>query len=315
MAVSARRPPEVVDGLAVEARSVSAGHIRGEWRDLGRAAGSRTVGLRRIAVAPDCFSTPVHTHGADEEIFFVLGGSGLLWQGGKTYAVGADDTIVHRPLSDAHTLRAGADGLDVLAFGRRRDASMSQLPRAGIAWVWPSWVEIGVGEHPFTREAELGPPECPSATEPRAPNIVALVDAPALFGGALRRPARVAGARDSGLSHILLDPHASGAPAHCHSLEEEIFIVLAGGGTLVLHEQVGEPPAEYRVRAGDVVSRPAATGVAHAFRSGDEGMTLLAYGSREGNDMVYYPGTGSVALRGLGVSFRPEGLVELPREG
>ena len=315
MAVSARRPRQLVDGNAVAATAVSAGHICGEWRDLGRAAGSRTVGVRRIAVAPDSFSTPVHTHGAEEEIFFVLGGAGLLWQGGKTYEVGVDDTIVHRPLSAAHTLRAGPDGLDVLAFGRRRDPSMAQLPRAGIAWVWPSWVEIGVGEHPFAREAALGPPECPPPLTPRADNIVALADAPALLGGALRRPARAAGARDSGLSHIVLDPHASGAPAHCHSLEEEIFIVLAGAGTLVLHETVGEDPAEYPLRAGDVVSRPAATGIAHAFRSGDDGMTLLAYGSREGNDMVYYPGTGSVALRGLGVSFRPEGLVELPRDG
>src|SRR5207244_7905086 len=100
------------------------GHIKGMWRDLGREAGTRSVGLRRIEIAEDHFSTPAHEHGADEEIFFVPGGEGLLWQDGKTYAVRAQDCIVHRPKHGAHTLRGGADGLDVVVFGQRLDPSL-----------------------------------------------------------------------------------------------------------------------------------------------------------------------------------------------
>src|SRR5450631_4641528 len=115
-------------------REIAVGHIKGIWRDLGRAAGTRTVGLRRIEIAEEHFSTPAHEHGAEEEIFFVLGGEGLLWQDGEAWAVAAGDCIVHRPRHGAHTLRAGVGGLDVLVFGQRRDAALTALPRAGVAW-------------------------------------------------------------------------------------------------------------------------------------------------------------------------------------
>src|SRR3989449_2588657 len=118
---------------------VAIGHLKATWRDLGRAAQTRTVGLRRIEIVPGHFSTPAHEHGGDEEIFFVLGGSGLLWQDGKTYTVGAADCIVHRPKRGVHTLRGGPGQLDVLVFGQRLDASLTALPRAGIAWSFPRW--------------------------------------------------------------------------------------------------------------------------------------------------------------------------------
>jgi uncharacterized cupin superfamily protein len=67
-----------------EARSgeLAIGHIKGVWRDLGREAGTRTIGLRRIEIEQGHFSTPAHEHGTEEEIFFVLGGEGLLRQDG-----------------------------------------------------------------------------------------------------------------------------------------------------------------------------------------------------------------------------------------
>ena len=47
-------------------------------------------------------------------------------------------------------------------------------------------------------------------------------------------------------------------PPHCHSLEEEIFVVLEGDGHLLLWEEDGVE--EHEVRAGSVVVRPAGTG-------------------------------------------------------
>ena len=58
------------------------GHIAGTWQSLtGRA--SRTVGVKRIQVDPGMWSTPLHLEGAEEEIFYVLGGSGVSvqWEG------------------------------------------------------------------------------------------------------------------------------------------------------------------------------------------------------------------------------------------
>ena len=297
------------DGAVAE---LAVGHIKGMWRDLGRQAGTRTVGLRRVEVAPGHFSTPAHEHGADEEIFFVLDGDGLLWQDAHTFAVAGGDCIVHRPKRSPHTLRAGERGLDVLVFGQRRDPALTALPRAGVAWSFPRWVELGDGESPFAREAACGPPECPPPSAERPPNVVALADVEAIFDGRARRVGKAAGALATGLNHVVLEAGGQGAPPHCHSHEEEIFVVLEGGGALELWGRGTTQPDEQPLRAGDVVARPAGTGVAHALRPGPDGLTYLAYGTREHTDMCFYPKSGRVSLRGLGIALRSPEIDYLP---
>ena len=153
----------------VEPRRLEQGHLGGSWRFLGRAAGSKGVTVNRIQVDPGRWSTPAHVEG--EEIFFVLGGSGLSWQDGDVYEVGAGDCIVHRADWEAHTLRAGDDGLDVLAFGPKAGLVTPHLPRAGVSWLFPSWVEAGGGARPWEREAAAGEPEVGEASE-RPKNII-----------------------------------------------------------------------------------------------------------------------------------------------
>jgi uncharacterized cupin superfamily protein len=294
------------------ARERSVGHIKGMWRELGREAGTRGVGLRRIEVAEGHFSTPAHEHGTEEEIFFVLAGGGLLWQDGGTWEIAPGDCIVHRPKRGAHTLRAAAGGLDVLAFGERREPALTALPRAGVAWSYPHWVAFAGGDSPFAREAAAGPPECPPAQQERPRNLVALSEVPAVLDGRARRAGQAAGAVASGLNHVVLEPAGQGAPAHCHSQEEEIFVVLEGDGFLGLWGRGVEAPEEHALRAGDVISRPPGTGVAHALRAGEEGLTYLAYGTRETGDMCFYPQSGRVSLRGLGIALRSPEIEHLP---
>jgi uncharacterized cupin superfamily protein len=291
---------------------LAVGHIKGIWRDLGRESHSRTIGLRRMEIEAGHFSTPAHEHGEEEEIFFVLGGEGLLWQAGESYPVARNDCIVHRPRRGAHTLRAGAGGLDVLVFGQRREPSLTALPRAGVAWSFPHWVELGDGDSPFAREAAAGPPDCSEPSSERPANVVALDHAPTLFDGIVHPLGKAAGAVASGLNRVALPAGSSGAPAHCHSLEEELFVVLDGDGLLELWRGGEERPEEQPLRTGDVVSRPAGTGVAHALRPGAGGLTYLAYGTREPNDMCFYPETGKVSLRGLGIALRSPEILYLP---
>ena len=276
-----------------------AGHIGGEWSDLGNAAGSVGVGVRRVRIDPGKWSTPAHVHGSAEEIFFVLGGSGLSWQGGKTYAVGERDCLVHRRNGEAHTLRAGPDGLDVLAYGHRRSDEAAHLPRAGVSWLGPSWVQAG-GEHPWARESAQGPPETPDPS--RRPSSIVNVDEvePELlerdgFRGAARKLAATAGSELSGLHYEVIEPGNLNCPPHCHAAEEEIFVILGGEGTCLLGD------AEHPVRAGSVVACPPGDGTAHAFRAGSTPLTMLTYGTREPNDIVYYPRSGKVLLAGVGM--------------
>jgi uncharacterized cupin superfamily protein len=287
---------------------ITAGHIDATWRNLGRAARSEEIGVCRIDIHPGAFSTPVHIHGFEEEVFYVVRGSGLLWQDGQTCRVGEGDVIVHRPAREGHTLCAGDPGLDVLAFGERHDGRLCHLPRAGVSWATPSWVDAG-GPEPFEREAAVGPPECPEPGA-RPGNVVALADAPVGFGGMARTAGAAAGAQSTGLNHVSLPPGETGAPPHCHAVEEELFVVLAGTATLRLHPRGGMGDVEeHALTAGSVVARPAGTGRAHSFVAGPAGCTYLAYGTRRPDDMVLYPETGRVSIRGLGVAFTLPGPV------
>jgi uncharacterized cupin superfamily protein len=135
----------------LEPRLVDRGHLRARWTDLGGAAGSVNIGAKRISLDEGGIPTPAHVHAAEEEIFYVLGGSGLSWQDGETYDVRAGDCLVHGVLEEVHTLRGGPDGLDVLAFGEREGGSAAHLPRAGVSWLFPTWVETATGDPPWER--------------------------------------------------------------------------------------------------------------------------------------------------------------------
>ena len=288
------------------------GHIAGTWSSLV-ARSSKTIGVKRIQVDPGMWSTPLHLEGFDEEIFWVLGGSGVSvqWEGEDTlaYEVREGDCLVHLALENAHTLRAGADGLDVLAFGHRSYApGVTWLPRAGVAWLGETWTPVGAEEdHPWTREAAAGPPEVGELSA-RPGNIVNVADLEALerdagtIGRRVRYPGRDAGSVRTGIRHAEVFPGKLNAPPHCHSLEEEIFVVLDGDGHLLLWEEDGV--SEQPVRAGSVVVRPPSTGVAHAFRAGESGMTLLMYGPREPGEVCYYPRSDKVYFIGLGLITR-----------
>jgi uncharacterized cupin superfamily protein len=174
------------------------GHLGGVWTDLGAAAGTKTVGVKRMRIDPDKWSTPLHRQTAEEEIFFVLGGSGICLLDGSAFDVRPGDCIVHR-VRELHTLRAGEDGLDVLAFGTRGQTEAGHLPRAGVSWLGGSWVEVGVGENPWEREAAAGEPELPEIGA-RPASVVHVDDVEGHHGGSWRLLARTAGAELSGLN-------------------------------------------------------------------------------------------------------------------
>ena len=288
------------------------GHIAGTWSRL-TGAESGAVGLKRIRVDPGKWSTPLHLEGAEEEIFFVLAGSGISvqWDGEQTTGcdVRAGDCLVHLPLENAHTLEAAEDGLDVLAFGERALAGgVTLIPRAGVSWLGASWARVGADqEHPWTAEAAVGPPEVDELS-PRPANVVNVEDVEPVervtktIGRRWRSLSDAAGSRRTGLRHCQVLPGLLSVPPHCHAAEDEIFVVLEGEGHLLLWGADGV--TEHPVLAGSIVARRAGTGVAHSFRGGEAGLTLLAYGNRDPRDICFYPRSGKVYFSGLDLCVR-----------
>jgi uncharacterized cupin superfamily protein len=288
----------------VEPVRLEEGHLAGTWRDLGTAAGTWSVGLQRIQVDPGKWATPVHAELVEEEIFYVLGGSGIAWMDGDAYEVEPGDCMVYRAAEEAHTHRAGPEGLDLLAFGMRSYHAGTLLPRAGMVRLDPAWVDASAEtRHPWEREAAAGEPEVGEISA-RPPNIVHFSEATRLDVRASidRDLGRSAGSERTGLCHVEVAAGKQGAPHHCHSAEEEVFVILEGSGTV----RLGDEQAPFR--AGHVLGRPPGTGVAHSFRAGDEGFTYLAYGTRDVNDIAYYPDSNKVNFRGIKLITRLERL-------
>jgi uncharacterized cupin superfamily protein len=298
----------------VERHHRAKGEMDAEWQFLGRAAETVGVGVNRVRVAPGRIPTPPHSHGASEEVFYVLDGSGLAWQDDAVHEVRSGDCVIHRPDEHEHTFVAGPDGLDLLVFGTRHPTEIGWLPRSrAIRIGWP-WVE-GRDDDPWDIEA-AGPPLAYGDPAPRPDNIVNKDEVELEHWGDKGVTAPLATRERSTLAGFhweRLNPGQTGAVPHCHSEEEEIFVILEGTATLhlwpsPLRAERGAQNEEHALRPGHIVARPPGSGVSHWFRAGEYGCTMLIYGTRRPNDMCFYPRSNKISWRGLGVIGRVEPL-------
>lgn len=287
------------------------GHLAGRWTDLATATGAPRVGVNRIEIDADMWSTPAHIETGEEEIFYVLGGSGWSWQQlgmegeMRMHEVREGDCIVHLAGHERHTLKAGPEGLDVLAFGNRVPTQFGFLPRAQVGWLGGTWVDAAGGDWPWQREADAGAPE---EIEPskRPANIKRVDNVAPVWDGQVFTLGHAAGSQQSGLNLTKLPPGGEGAPPHCHSAEEEFFVVLDGRGTLHVEptptkREFGGQPEEHEVRRGHAISFPAGSNLCHSFTAGDEGLVYLAYGTRQPTDVIYYARRNALFFKGAGV--------------
>jgi uncharacterized cupin superfamily protein len=291
----------------VEFHHRAKGEMDASWQRLGDAAGTKSVGLNRVRVEPGKLPTPPHSHGASEELYFVLAGSGLAWQDGQVHEVRPLDCVIHRPDEMEHTFVAGPEGLEYLVFGTRHPTELGWLPRSrAIRLGWP-WVE-GRDDDPWDVEATVEPLAYDEPT-PRPPNIVnaAEVELQTVRHQtfAYFTPDETTKLAGFGWERITAD-HRGSVP-HCHSAEEEVFVILGGSATLELWSSAGEVE-ETPLRTGHVVARPPGSRVSHSFRAGTDGVEMLVYGTRDPNDMCWYPRSRKVFWRGLGVIGRIETL-------
>ncbi len=166
----------------------------------------------------------------------MLAGTGLSWQQGRVAPIRAGDCIVYLPRRGAHTVHA-LEPLELIAFGPRFADEGIGFPRLGCSLVGRRAVEsspsvIDGQPFQFIRESELGPPELPAQPGPRPRTIVNLDQVEPSFlerggvGRTRRNLGRAAGSVSTGLQHVEAVAGRESAPPHCHSVEEELFVVL-----------------------------------------------------------------------------------------
>lgn len=97
-----------------------------------------------------------------------------------------------------------------------------------------------------------------------------------------------------GVNHMRLPPGRTAVPFHHHRREDEVFFILEGRGVLRYGEELRP------LRAGDCVSCPAKTGVAHQIANPfEEDLVYLAIGSFDPDEVCGYPDNGKIMVRGL----------------
>jgi uncharacterized cupin superfamily protein len=160
-------------------------------QDIGLAAGALNVSLHRLEIAPE--ETAAQADALVEEIVFVLEGSGTWENGPETAEVRAGSCGVRLAQDQGHLLRAGKDGLTVLAF-----------------------------VSPIARKLFSGA----TTSKPNIVNLEAIEPDHEGESGKWVVVARKAGAVRAGLNWGHLEPGKSGAPPHLHSADEEVFVIL-----------------------------------------------------------------------------------------
>src|SRR4051812_37961928 len=124
-----------------------------------------------------------------------------------------------------------------------------------------------IATHQWKQELALGEPKLPEPS-PRPQRILNLDEleeedwgrGDALVHG--RDLGIAAGSVLTGINYNRIEPGMLSAPPHCHSVEEEIFVILDGEGTALLG------PDEHAIRRGPPLTRPAPSRRRPAFCGG-----------------------------------------------
>jgi uncharacterized cupin superfamily protein len=123
------RPPTIAALDDVPPSEDHRGRVRQKTRRIGQMLGAETTGLRHVRIAPGAHGTPHHCHGADEELFVVLGGEGAVRLGDERHPVRRGSVVARPPGTGvAHSFVAGERGLELLTWGTNRPNDIAYYP-------------------------------------------------------------------------------------------------------------------------------------------------------------------------------------------
>lgn len=107
------------------------GKFQQHWGDLSGRIGAQKLGYNLTVVRPGMRACPYHNHRANEEMFFVLEGSGLLRFGNKEYPLEPYDIIACPPggRDVAHQIiNTGNVDLKYLAVSTKEPIEIAEFP-------------------------------------------------------------------------------------------------------------------------------------------------------------------------------------------
>lgn len=96
--------------------------------------GARRLGARYVEILPGKKAWPIHCHHANDELFVILAGAGVLRYGGEEHGVSAGDVVVCPAggVETAHQLRAkGSEPLRYLAVSTMNEPDILEYPDSG----------------------------------------------------------------------------------------------------------------------------------------------------------------------------------------
>jgi uncharacterized cupin superfamily protein len=102
--------------------------------EIARHIGARKLGYRLTVVAPDKRACPFHSHRNDEEMFFILEGTGELRHGDARYPLRAGDVVACPPggPETAHQIiNTGTVELRYLAVSTMEPVEICEYPDSG----------------------------------------------------------------------------------------------------------------------------------------------------------------------------------------
>jgi uncharacterized cupin superfamily protein len=88
-------------------------------------------------------------------------------------------------------------------------------------------------------------------------------------------------------------------------LEGTAVLELIPGPRLTME---GAETERHELRPGHVVARPPGSRISHHIVGGGEGGAMLVYGTKDPNDIAYYPHSNKINFRGVGLIARLDAL-------
>lgn len=116
---------------------------------IGNLIGARTLGYNITLIPPGKSAYPFHSHRTNEEMFFVLEGTGEVRLGPDTFTIRTGDFIACPPGGPeaAHQIRnTGEDELKFLAVSTLHSPEINEYPDSGKFGVYADFPSGGTGE-------------------------------------------------------------------------------------------------------------------------------------------------------------------------